>query len=126
MRRLPALLTTPAGRWTSANCHGAFTLRIAPAALAATAVSGVYANLEADSYASSWFFTTIRHMVRATGWFGGSQILHPRTVPPARNCAPEAAGSHFSAEVDFVFNANRQICRTNDAPTKARQLVAKP
>lgn len=215
-RKLLAAVTT--------NSHGVFAFRIAPAALAAAAVSGVYANLEADSYASSWFFTVntadpappapirlsaspdictgwvfkhkmkpswgivgqsyvlpgatrvsqdfiytqgqsttlgigvspsgkagtftasgsdsvtktavqgfptwrrptnvwdrtlfsvgfytnvcgrggkhpatgntkITHMVRATGWFGGSQILHPRTAPPARNCAQEPAGSHFS------------------------------
>jgi hypothetical protein len=35
-------------------------------------------------------------------------------------------GYDTSAEVDFVFNANRQICGTNDIPASAGQFVAKP
>jgi hypothetical protein len=42
---------------TTASSSGTYLLRVAPATLASVAVSGDYANLEADSGTSSWFFT---------------------------------------------------------------------
>lgn len=66
---------------TRASSEGTYSFHASPAALRSAAVSGGYANLEADSGMASWFFTR-----KASA---GAPVIHVNLTgaAPARHCS---------------------------------------
>lgn len=62
-QEVPRILITT----TTTNSSGKFTLNVSPSVLSANAVSGGYANLEADAGGAAWFFTMKASAPSVTG-----------------------------------------------------------